>query len=133
LVTHFIEEQCGFSKGCSCTDAIFTVQQIMEKRKEHNLPLFLLFIDYEKAYDKVNRDKLWEMLDNKIPDYLLNTIKCIYRNTNIRIKFNDGISEPIHISKGVRQGCGLSLLLFNIYISKIILEFKTDKEGHTTK
>ena len=105
----------------------------MEKRKEHNLPLFLLFIDYEKAYDKVNRDKLWEMLDNKIPDYLLNTIKCIYRNTNIRIKFNDGISEPIHISKGVRQGCGLSLLLFNIYISKIILEFKTDKEGHTTK
>jgi len=70
-------------------------------------PLFLLFIDYKKAYNNVNRDKLWEMMDNKIPNYLLNTIKCIYRCTKIRIKFNDGISEPIHTNKGVGPGCGL--------------------------
>ena len=63
-------------------------------------------------------------LDNKIPNYLLNTIKYIYRNTKVRIKFNDGISEPIYINKGVRQGCGLSPILFNIYINKIIQEFK---------
>ena len=81
-----VEEQCSFRKGRSCTDAIFTMQQIMEKRKEHNLPLFLLFIDYEKAYDNVNRDKPWEMMDNTIPNYLVNIIKCIYRNTKIRIK-----------------------------------------------
>ena len=111
-----VEEQCGFRKGRSCTNATFTVQQIMEERKEYNLPLFLLFIYYEKAYDNVNRDKLWEMTDNRIPNYLLNTTKCIYRNTKIRIKFNDGISEPIHINKGVRQGCGLSPILFNIII-----------------
>jgi len=111
-------------QGRSCTDAIFTVQQIIEKRKEQNLPLFILFIDYEKAYDNVNRDKLWEMMDNKIPNYLLNTIKCIYRNTKVRIKFNGGVSEPIHINKGVRQGCGLSPVLFKIYINKIIQEFK---------
>jgi len=120
-----LEEQCGFRKGRSCTGAIFTVQQIMEKRKEHNLPLFLLFIDYEKVYDNVNGDKLWEMMDNKFPNYLLNTIKCIYRNTKIRIKLHDGISEPIHINKGVRQGCGLSPVLFNIHINKKIQEFKT--------
>jgi len=119
-----VEEQCGFRKGRSCIDAIFTVQQIMEKRREHNLPLFLLFIDYEKAYDNISRSKLWEMMDNKIPNYLLNTIKCIYRNIKVRIKFNDGISEPIYINKGVRQGCGLSPVLFNIYINKIIQEFK---------
>ena len=110
-----VEEQCGFRKGRSCIDAIFTVQQIMEKRREHNLPLFLLFIDYEKGYDNVSRGKLWEIMDNKIPNYLLNTIKCIYRNTKVRIKFNDGIfSEPIYTNKGVRQGCGLSPVLFNI-------------------
>jgi len=73
----------------------------------------------------VNRDKLWEMIDNKIPNYLLNKIKSIYRNTKIRIKFNDAVSEPIHINKGVRQGCGLAPVLFNIYINKIIQEFKT--------
>ena len=66
LEDEMVEEQRGFRKGRSCTDAIFMVQQIMEKRKEHNLPLFLLFIDYEKAYDNVNRDKLWEMMDNKM-------------------------------------------------------------------
>ena len=42
----------------------------------------------------------------------------------VRIKFNDGISEPIYINKGVREGCGLSPVLFNIYINKIIQEFK---------
>ena len=67
---------------------------------------------------------MWEMMDNKIPNYLLNTIKRIYRNTKVGIKFNDGISEPIQINKGVRQGCGLSPVLFNIYINKIIQEFK---------
>ena len=90
------------------------MQQIIEKRKAYNLPLFLLFIDYEKAYDNVNRDKLWEMKDNKIPNYFLNTIKCIYRNTKVRIKFNDSISEPIYTNKEVGQGCGLSPVLINI-------------------
>jgi len=55
------------------------------------------------------------MMDNKIPNYLLNTIKCIYRNTKVRMKFNDGIFEPININKGVRQGSGISPVLFNIH------------------
>jgi sorting nexin-29 len=48
LEDEMVEEQCGFRKGRSSSDAIFTVQQIIEKRKEQNLSLFLLFIDYEK-------------------------------------------------------------------------------------
>jgi len=64
-------------------------------------------------------------MDNKIPNYLLNTIKYIYKNGKFRIKFNDSISEPIYINKRVRQGCGLSPVLFNIYINKIIQEFET--------
>jgi len=64
-------------------------------------------------------------MENKIPNYLLNTIKSIYSNTKLRIKFNDGIfSEPVYTNKRVRQGCGLSPVLFNIYINKIIQEFK---------
>jgi hypothetical protein len=125
LEDEMVEEQSGFRKGRSCTGTIFTAQETIGKRKEHNLPLFLLFIDYEKAYDNVNRDKLWEMMENKIPNYLLSTIKCIYRNTKVKIEFNDNVSQPIHITKGVRQGCGLSPVLFNIHINKIIQEFKT--------
>ena len=47
------------------------------KKERTQLTTISLFIDYEKAYDNVNRDKLWEMMDNKIPNYLLNTTKCI--------------------------------------------------------
>jgi hypothetical protein len=72
----------------------------------------------------VNRDKLREMMDNKILNYLLNTIKCIYRNTKFRIKFNDGLYKPIHINKAVRQECDLSTVAFSIYINKIVQEFK---------
>ena len=64
------------------------------------------------------------MMDNKILNYLLNTIKYISRNAKVRIKFNDGISEPVYINKGVRERCGLSPVLFNTYINKIIQEFK---------
>ena len=55
LEDEMLEEQCDFRKGRSCIDAIFPVQQIMENRKEHNLPLFLLFIDH-----KMNMIKLSE-------------------------------------------------------------------------
>ena len=62
---------------------------------------------------------------NKNSNYLLNTMKCVHMNTKIKIEFNDAISEPIHIHKAVRQGCGLLPVLFNININKIIQEFKT--------
>jgi hypothetical protein len=55
----------------------------------------------------------------------INTITSIYRNTKVRIKFNEDLSEPIRTNKGVRQGYGLSSVLFNIYINKIVQEFKT--------
>jgi hypothetical protein len=119
------EEQCGFRKGRSCVDAIFTAQQITEKSKERNLPLLLLFIDYEKAYDNVNRDMLWQVMEEKIPNSLLRTIKRIYKNTKVSIKFNDDTtSDPIQINKGVRQGYDLSPILFNAYINQILQEFK---------
>ncbi|KAJ4434064.1 hypothetical protein ANN_16383 [Periplaneta americana] len=57
------EPQCGFRKGRSCIDAVFTIKQIVEKRKEFNLPTYLLFLDYEKAYDRVLRQKLWSILN----------------------------------------------------------------------
>jgi hypothetical protein len=59
------------------------------------------------------------MMENKVTNRLLNTIKCIDRNTKVRIKCNAGISEPIDINKGVRQRCGLSAVLFNVYSNEI--------------
>jgi len=127
-----VEEEYGFRKGRSCTDTIFTVQQIIGNRKEHDLPLFLLFIDYEKAYDSVNTDKLWEMMDNKIPNYLLNTIKCIYRNTKVRFNPLKPELNPIcyllallahhflHVSRIRVKSLTIRLLMSYIYGAPIL-------------
>lgn len=55
------EEQVGFRKGRSCSDNVFTIKQIIEKRREYNLETHIAFIDIIKAFDKVNRSKLWEI------------------------------------------------------------------------
>jgi hypothetical protein len=86
------ESQYAFRKGRGCIDPVFTLKQIIEKRKEYNQPLYLVFIDCEKAYDNVNRNSLWEILeDYNIPKHLIEAIKSIYNNTKIRIKLRNNI------------------------------------------
>ena len=81
------EEQCDFQKGWSCMDAIFTLQEIMDKRRESNLPTYILFIDYEKAYDDVNREMSWKILTDKgIPTNIIAAFQSLYKNTKICIK-----------------------------------------------
>jgi hypothetical protein len=97
-----------------------------KKRREFNLPTYILFIDYEKAYDNVNRGKLWQLLhDENIPFQFQKAIQSLYKNSKVCIKYYDGqLSDPINTNKGVKQGWGLSPDLFNIYINKIIKEWK---------
>lgn len=58
-----LEEQNGFRKGRSCIDSIFTLKQLFEKRREFNLETHVAFIDFEKAFDRVDREKLWKIMD----------------------------------------------------------------------
>jgi len=81
----------------------------------------LLFIDYEKAFDNIKRQILFNILKSRhIPDALLEAIVDIYTQNKILIKFNNKLSKPVEINKGVRQGCPLSPTLFNIYLDEII-------------
>lgn len=78
------EEQCDFRTGRSTIDAVFTIKKIIERRREYNLPLFLLFLDYEKTYDRIHRSKLWEIFSGyRLPINLINAIKSLYDNTCI--------------------------------------------------
>ena len=58
-----MDEQGGFRAGRGCNDQIFTVRQIMEKTIEKDKVVYMAFVDLEKAYDKVNREKLWRVLE----------------------------------------------------------------------
>jgi len=119
------ETQNGFQKGQSCTDPTFYLKLLIEKRREFNLETHLLFIDYKKAYDNIQRQILFNILKSRHnPDTFLKAIVDIYTQNKILIKFNNKLSKPVEINKGVGQGCPLSPALFNIYSDKIIIKWQ---------
>ena len=72
--------QFGFRKGRGCTDAIFALRQMSEKTIEHQQELHIAFIDQEKAFDRVNRDYLWKVLeDYGVKGQLLECVRSIYK------------------------------------------------------
>jgi hypothetical protein len=74
---------------------------------------------------------MWGMITEvNIPPYLIKAMKSLFRNTVIRIKYMNGqISEPITTNQGIRQECRLSPTLFNIYMNKVIMEWKEEMSG----
>ena len=81
-----------------------------------------IFIDFRKAFDSVDRDKLWTIMSSKgIPTHLTTTIQKIYKENTIRVNVGNGISEDSrYITQGVKQGCPLSPVLFNLYLDEVI-------------
>lgn len=78
---HDIEEQTDFCAGMSCLKKIFVLQQIIEKRKARNLTTHLVFIDLEKAYDKVPLNRLFEVLaETGLSKIHIQAIRDIYKN-----------------------------------------------------
>jgi hypothetical protein len=77
------------------------------------------------AYDSVYRYILWKMVENIVPNSVLKKIKCICRNTKVNMRFDDGtVSEPIRTNIVIWQECDISPILFNVYVNKIIQEFR---------
>ena len=62
-VDKVMDEQGGFRSGRGCSDQIFAVKQIVEKTIEKDRQMYMAFVDLEKAYDNVSREKLWKVLD----------------------------------------------------------------------
>ena len=82
-----MDEQGGFRSGRGCLDQIFAVKQVIEKMIEKDKVLFMVFIDLEKAYDNVCREKLWRTLfDYGIRGRLLRSIKALYEGGRARVK-----------------------------------------------
>jgi hypothetical protein len=122
-----MESKCGFRGERSCIDAIFSLKLILERRSEFNLETHLLFLDYEKTFDQVNRPTLFNTLHKRnIPDPVLSKLTKIYEHNEIKIMINNKTTQSVEINRGVRQGCPLCPTLFNIYINEIISKWNTD-------
>ena len=112
--------QCGFRPGRSTTDQIFTLKQIFEKSWEYAKDLFACFVDLEKAFDRIPREKLWRVLQEYgVDGQLLQAIKSFYCQPEVCVRVNGMQSKPFHVGVGLRQGCVLSPLLFITYMNWI--------------
>ena len=115
------EAQCGFRKGRSIQDQIFTIKQLIEKIKKQNRNAYLAFIDLEKAFDRVNIQKIWSSLQKrKIPPKLLQTTKSLYKVNRMYVRTNNMESKEFTINNGLRQGGVLSPTLFNVMMDDMI-------------
>ena len=82
------EIQNGFRKGRSCSDNIHIINTILEKRRELNLATCIAFVDFEQAFDKVERKILWEILQrNGYPKNLISEVKSLFGHTDISLKW----------------------------------------------
>jgi flagellum-specific peptidoglycan hydrolase FlgJ len=115
------EEQAGFRQGRSCTDHIATLRNIVEQSMEWESPLLITFVDYEKAFDSVDRKILWRLLEHYgIPLKLVNLIKEVYEGTSCRVVHDGKLTDSFQVKTGVRQGCLLSPFLFLLAIDWIM-------------
>jgi hypothetical protein len=120
------EEQCGFHKQHSCSECIFAKEQLIKKRKEFNLPTYIMFIDYEKVFDRVPQGKLWNIVKNKgFPDHIVESVQSLYINTRIKTEKGTLVgNKEIHINQGVIQGCPMSPKLFNVFTDDVIRQWQ---------
>lgn len=118
------EQQCGFRPNRGCMDAIFTIKSALRKRREHGLESWVLFLDLVKAFDRVPRNLLWEILMKYgVPRKLVNLLKALH--SDFRVKFTiDEVVNTIRNTIGVKQGDILGPILFTFFICAVMCTWR---------
>ena len=126
------ESQCGFRRGRGTTDMVFTLRQIQEKSREQQKPLYMVFIDLTKAFDSVNRDALWKVLQKMgCPPKFVSLVKQLHEGMTAEIVSEGEKSETFHVQTGVKQGCVLAPTLFALFLAAMLTEMNrmVDQQG----
>ena len=121
------ESQCGFRRDRSTIDMVFTVRQLQEKCLEQNQHLYTVFIDLTKAFDTVNREALWIILGKLgCPAKFVKLIQLFHNNMTGEVLSGGEHSDRFNITNGVKQGCVLAPVLFNLFFTKVLLHAVRD-------
>ena len=113
--------QAGFRKGRGTRDQIANIRWIIKKAREFQKNIYCWFIDYAKAFDCVDHNKLWKILKEMgIPDHLTCLLRNLYAGQEAIVRTGHEITEWFQIGKGDYQGCILSPCLFNLYAEYIM-------------
>jgi hypothetical protein len=118
--TRVSTNQFGFMPGRSTIEAIFSIRQVMERFREQKKDLHMVFIDLEKAYDRIPRNVMWWALDkHKVPTKYVTLIKDMYNNAVTSVRTNDGNTDYFPIKIGLHQGLALSPYLFALVMDEV--------------
>ena len=108
--------QAGFRKGRGTRNQIANICWIIEKAREFHKNIYFCLVDYTKAFDCVDNNKLQEILKEMgIPDHLTCLLRNLYAGQEATVRTGHGRTDWFQIGKGVRQGCILSPCLFNLH------------------
>jgi len=130
LSKEIAEEQAGFRPGKGTRDQIMNLKMILEKNRERGIEIFLCFIDYSKAFDMVAHDILWNnMYSMGFPTHIILLLKSLYLQQKAAVRTTYGMTDWFDIEQGIRQGCIISLHLFNIYSETIMRKALENHEG----
>ena len=112
--------QAGFRKGRGTRDQIADIHWFIEKAREFQKNIYFCFIDYVKAFDCVDHNKLWKILKEMgIPDHLICLLRNLYAGQEAIVRIGHGTTDWFQTEKGVHQGGILSPYLFNVYAEYI--------------
>ena len=116
-----LDVQVGFRKGRGTRDQSANIRWITEKAREFQKNIYFCFIEYAKAFDCVDQNKLWKILkEMRILDHLTCLLRNLYAGQEATARTGYGTTDWFQIGKGVHQGCILSPCLFNLYAEYIM-------------
>ena len=118
----FPETQCGFRGNRNTMDMI-CLRQIQDKCIEQDRPLYMVFVDFSKAFDTVGRTGLWQLLRNYgCPEKFTTMIEALHTGMMANVSVRGEVSESLNVTHGVKQGCVLAPTLFSIFLSAMLDE-----------
>ena len=113
--------QAGFRKDRGIRDQIANTCWIIKKAREFQKNIYFCFIDYAKAFDYVDHNKLWKILKEMgIPDHLTCLLRNLYAGQEATVRTGHRTTDWFQMGKGVRQSCILSPCLFILYAEYIM-------------
>ena len=121
------QNQFGFQRGKSTVDCIFTLYSIISKTLHSGEKLFCAFIDYEKAFDKIDRSLLWQKLVSEhVSTKLVQAISSMYSVVKSCIRYRSSLTGFFSSHIGLKQGDPSSPLMFMLFINDIVQNINTD-------
>ena len=126
--------QAGFRQGRGTRDQIANIRWIIKKAREFQKNIYFCFIDYAKAFDCVDHNKLWKILKKSgTPDHLTCLLRNLYAGQEATVRTGHGKTDWFQIGKGVCQGCILSPCLFNLHAEYILRNAGLDEAQAVNK